>query len=762
MPRRRTLVSGQRPLARSLRLGMFVAAILGVVTGLFGWRQVENERRIDLEDVTGRAQVLAQQLSDRAMTALTMPSTEAQVFLAGPLEGYRRLVGYAVFRRDGSLVGAGMAMGEFSTEIEGTVRAALATNDDVVDITRAAGTRIHVLAKPLLDGERTVGALVVVHDVSHLDDRATARFAQYAFLILVETLVAIALVVSSTWVAYERPLSKLADWMRRLRLENVEEAPPGLPTTSLHSESDRLAASFRAARSTGRALSEAAVHAEQVWTRDRLRTHAVASLGEAHEIIVVSNREPYMHTRRDGRPHMMVPAGGLVTALDPVLEACGGLWIAHGAGDADRETADAAGRLTVPPGDARYTLRRVWLTREEEQGYYYGFSNEGLWPLCHLAHERPVFRATDWEQYRRVNRRFADTALDEAGTSKAVVLVQDYQLALVPRMIKEARPDLRVGLFWHIPWPNPEAFRVCPWRIEILEGMLGADLIGFHLQQYCNNFLDTVDRTIESKIDRDRFEVELRGSRTAVQPFPISVQPWSERTMIEGEELAAQTAALRDQHQLGDSFIAVGVDRIDYTKGLPERFRAVARLLEQYPQYRGRFTLVELGAPSRTHIPRYREHLDQLEALTDEINWKFQTDGWKPIRFLIAHHDAATVYEFLHMAQMCVVSSLHDGMNLVAKEYVAARGGGDGVLVLSEFAGAARELTDALIVNPYDIEQFAHALHHGMAMDRGERIARMQRMYSQVERNNIYRWAGNLLTALARTSPSGTGTGVSS
>jgi alpha,alpha-trehalose-phosphate synthase [UDP-forming] len=762
MPRRRTVPSGQRPLARSLRLGMFVAAILGVVTGVFAWRQVQNERRIDLEDVNSRAQVLAQQLSDRAMAALTMPSGEAHTYLEAPLDGYRRLLGYAVFRSDGSMAGAGRAMDEFSTEIEGAARAALSKSHDVIQVRRAAGTRIHVLAKPLIDGGRTAGALVVAHDVSYLDDRATARFAQYAFLILVETLVVIALVVSSTWVLFERPLSKLADWMRRLRLENVDEAPPGLPTTQLRSESDRLAASFRAARSTGRALSEAAVHAEQVWTRDRLRTHAVASLGEAHEIIVVSNREPYMHQRRDGRPQMMVPAGGLVTALDPVLEACGGLWIAHGAGDADRETADAAGRLTVPPGDARYTLRRVWLTREEEQGYYYGFSNEGLWPLCHLAHERPIFRTTDWEQYRRVNRRFADTAIEEAGKSKAVVLVQDYQLALVPRMIKDARPDLRVGLFWHIPWPNPEAFRVCPWRIEILEGMLGADLIGFHLQQYCNNFLDTVDRTIESKVDRDRFEIELRGSRTAVQPLPISVQPWSERTAMEGEALAAQTAALREQHLLGDSYVAVGVDRIDYTKGLPERLRAVARLLEQYPQYRGRFTLVELGAPSRTHIPRYREYLDQLEALTDEINWKYQTDGWKPIRMLIGHHDATAVYPFMHMAQMCIVSSLHDGMNLVAKEYVAAHNGSDGVLVLSEFAGAARELTDALIVNPYDIEQFAEAIRQGIEMDRGERIARMQRMYSQVERNNIYRWAGNLLTALARTSPSGSGAGVGS
>jgi trehalose 6-phosphate synthase len=327
-------------------------------------------------------------------------------------------------------------------------------------------------------------------------------------------------------------------------------------------------------------------------------------------------------------------------------------------------------------------------------------------------------------------------------------------------MIKEARPDLRVGLFWHIPWPNPEAFRICPWGAEILDGMLGADLMGFHLQQYGNNFLDTVDRVLESRLDWDHFSVELRGSRTLVRPFPISVQPWSERHVPEGDELARQVAALKEQHQLGDSFIAVGVDRIDYTKGLPERFRAVARLLEKYPQYRGRFTLVELGAPSRTHIPRYREHLDGLEALADEINWKFQTGGWKPIRFLVAHHDARTVHAFLRMAPMCIVSSLHDGMNLVAKEYIAARGGEDGALILSEFAGAARELADALIINPYDIEQFAEAIRYGLEMDPAERRARMQRLAQQVEENNIYRWAANFLMALATTRTPGAETAI--
>jgi trehalose 6-phosphate synthase len=748
----------RRGLSRSLRLGLLIAAIIGLVTGVLAWRQVQTEREIDIEDVTRRAHVLAQQLSDRTLQALALPDAPARAALQPRMEGYRRLLGYAVFRANGRLLAAGKAVHEFSDKLEAPAHAALQSGQEVTWNGRAAGMRVHALAQPLPEGGPAAGVLLVVHDVSYLDDRAVARLAQYAFWVLIITLLAVTLVVGSTWFTYERPLRKLAEWMRRLRTENVAEAPPpGLPSGRLRSESDRLAASFRAARSTGKALSEAALHSEQVWTPDRLRAHSLAALGEAHELIVVGNREPYMHQWRDGRPHAIVPAGGLVTALDPVLQACGGVWIAHGAGDADRESADGDGRLTVPPEDARYTLRRVWLTREEEDGYYYGFSNEGLWPLCHLAHERPVFRAGDWEHYRRVNRRFADATLEELGSGRAVVLVQDYQLALVPRMLKDARPDLRVGMFWHIPWPNPEAFRICPWGAQILDGLLGADLLGFHLQQYGNAFLDTVDRMLESRLDWDHFVVELGGHRTLVRPFPISVQPWSERHVSEGDELARQIAELKAQHQLrDDAYVAVGVDRIDYTKGLPERFRACARLLEKYPQYRGRFTLVELGAPSRTHIPRYREHLDGLEALADEINWKYQTDSWKPIRFLVGHHDARTVHAFLRMAPMCIVSSLHDGMNLVAKEYVAAQFSGDGVLVLSVFAGAARELSDALLINPYDTEEFADAIHHGMSMDAPERRVRMQRLSRQVEEHNVYRWAADFLAELARGSTSDT------
>jgi len=482
------------------------------------------------------------------------------------------------------------------------------------------------------------------------------------------------------------------------------------------------------------------------------------------KLYLVSNREPYMHEKDGPGIRCIVPAGGLVTALDPVMRVCDGLWIAHGSGDADRETVDGNDKLRVPPGEPAYTLKRVWLTREEEDGYYYGFANEGLWPLCHITHNRPMFRLEDWNHYRKVNEKFADALLAEiAGEEFPMVLVQDYHLALLPALIKEKRPDAKVAIFWHIPWPNPEAYGICPWRQEILQGMLGSDIIGFHIQFHCNNFLETVDRFLESKIDWEQFSVTRGGHSTLIKPFPISVSGEEAPGKSSPDERPVKEDLLR-RIGVRAEYLGVGVDRIDYTKGIPERFRAIERFFEKYPEYLERFAFVELGAPSRTHIKKYRDLTAEIEETVEKVNWRYRTKTWSPIVFLKAHHTHEAIEPWYKASDLCMVTSLHDGMNLVAKEFVSARDDEDGVLILSQFTGASRELKDAVIVNPYDIEQMADAICLSLRMAPADRTGRMRRMRMNVREYNIYRWAGKLVAELARlrltdgTSPSEAGT----
>jgi trehalose 6-phosphate synthase len=484
------------------------------------------------------------------------------------------------------------------------------------------------------------------------------------------------------------------------------------------------------------------------------------------KLIVVANREPYIHQRhvqpstglwswlRGTKETVKVdwtrPASGLVTALDPVMRACGGTWVAHGSGTADRETADRKGRLKVPPDKPSYTLRRVWMSPEEEQGYYYGLSNSALWPLCHIAYARPEFDEGDWNTYVAINRRFADAVLEEAGDSRAVVFVQDYHFALLPRFVKNARPDITVCQFWHIPWPNREAFRVCPWGETILDGMLGNDLLAFHLQYHCNNFLDTVDRTLESRVDYDNFSVWRGGRPTYVKPFPISIDPdlWAGPAKS-GDRKAEVRQTRRDLGMNGEQLI-VGVDRIDYTKGIPDRLKAFDRLLEKRREWRGRVTMLQIGAPSRDHLSRYKALGEEVEALVSSINTRYGTSHWKPIIFHHEHVTPERIATFYRAADVCVVSSLHDGMNLVAKEFIAARGDEQGVLLLSEFTGAARELDSAVLVNPYARDAFAEAMHNALTQPPDEQQRRMRALRMSVNSHTVYDWASALLQAAVR------------
>lgn len=486
-----------------------------------------------------------------------------------------------------------------------------------------------------------------------------------------------------------------------------------------------------------------------MWTKESLQELAQTRMGD-YLFIVASNREPYVHTYVGNEIQCVVPASGLTVALDPVMQACGGIWVAHGSGDADREKVDAFSKVAVPPDQPQYSLKRVWLSKEEEDGYYYGFSNEALWPLCHIAYTRPVFDEEDYTIYRRVNQLFAEEILEEVRGRKALVLVQDYHFALLPRFLKEGNSSVIVGQFWHIPWPNREAFRICPWQEEILSGLLGNDLLGFHIRYHCNNFLDTVDRAIEARVDYERYEVTREGKKTAVRPFPISVDFAEISQEAQKEEVEAEIERLKKKLGLSCDFIGIGLDRIDYTKGIPERFRAIGHFLEKNPEYLGRVVFVQAGVPSRIHIGSYKRLNEELDSLVEEINWKFSSDKWKPIVYLREHCSPLTLMALRRMADFCIVSSLHDGMNLVAKEFVASRYDEEGVLILSPFTGAARELTDALLVNPYATDHFAVTIKKALDMPRAERRRRMRRMRKIVQENNIYQWAADIITGLLK------------
>lgn len=472
-------------------------------------------------------------------------------------------------------------------------------------------------------------------------------------------------------------------------------------------------------------------------------------------VVVVSNREPCLHERTAGGIEMVRPASGLVTALEPIVRATRGIWVAHGSGSADRLVTDEKGRITITPEDPQYTLRRVWMTKKEENGYYYSISNRALWPLCHIAYTRPFFSRDDWELYKTVNQRFCEAILDEIRGEPAVVFIQDYHLALLPRMLRNERPDLKLVHFWHIPWPNREAFRIFPWGEELLDGLLGNDILGFHIQYHCNNFMDTVDRGIEAMVDYEHFRIQRGGHPTHIRAFPISV----DFRQI-GRDIASQRVAENRQRfirELGEEVLQtrlyVGVDRLDYTKGIAERIQGFDIMLKRYPDLAGKVTLLQLAAPTRMHLEEYRTVSDEIEQRVDEINWRHQTDGWVPIRFLRAHHDYYSVLAAYGMADVLMVTSLHDGMNLVAKEFLSARTDEDGVLLLSRYTGASRELPDALLVNPFDVDEVADAMHRAFHMTEKERKMRMRRLRRNVRRNTIFDWGLRIFEELETVMP---------
>jgi alpha,alpha-trehalose-phosphate synthase [UDP-forming] len=738
---------------RLLSARLIVSLILGVtlVSLCTSYYQVIVQKEALRKDLQRSAEVLGESLARNVERDLERDAQHTLQRTVQQFANREHLIGLAVYDPQGHLIAVTTSIEPLMASAPAILLQALRENHNTDAFLRTGEASIHIYALPLHRGDELIGALAIVQDAGYIRGESLRHWRETFLSALAHVFLIVLITVLIVRWSIAGPIARTAHWMKALRTGRgaIRIKVPDLELfRPLAREVATFAESLNTARSAAELEARLRETGESMWTADRLAVHVRDRL-EDGRLFVVSNREPYIHVRRGKAVEVSVPASGVVTAIEPVLQACDGTWVAHGSGDADLETVDAHDRLLVPPDDPRYTLRRVWLNKEEEEGYYYGFANEGLWPLCHIAHTRPLFRANDWKHYQEVNRKFADALLEEMeNVGRPVVLVQDYHFALLPRMIKERRPDARVAIFWHIPWPNPEAFAICPWQRELVDGLLGADLIGFHIQAHCTNFLQTVDRIVESRIDWEHFSVQRLDHLTTVRPFPISVEFADVAADPPPESAYEERAALLKTLGVEAALMGVGVDRMDYTKGILERFLAVERFLEKYPRYQGVFTFVQIGAPTRTHIRRYHDLQAEMEGEADRINWRFQAGQWKPIVLLNRQHSHKEIEAYYRAADLCLVTSLHDGMNLVAKEFVASRYDERGVLILSCFTGAARELRDALQVNPYDIDQTAEAIRAALEMQSEEKRMRMQRMRKVVREHNVYRWAGSLIGEL--------------
>lgn len=745
----------------TLRLIVSLILVIAVVACAFSYWQAQQEEIRLKNELERRSNIVAENLKDSASNILSSSYPhESLVQFLDRFSKRERILGTAIHDWQGQIVGSSSDIAEvFDTNPK-------IIGDNLQEIEKTGGDHgrflsinrqpVHAYSISFVPDEKNKYVFTIFSDASYIQERVMRIWINSFLRALIQALFVALTALVIIYLNVMTPIRRTTEWIKKIRLG---EHPEKLNSNEakllgpLANEISKMAKSLEMARLSAEEEAKLRQMTQSLWTSERLKEFVKTKL-ENRLLFVVSNREPYMHIKKGKDIECIVPASGMVTAIEPVLKACGGTWIAHGSGDADRLVVDKHDRLKVPPEEPQYVLRRVWISKSEEEGYYYGFANEGLWPLCHIAHTRPTFRESNWQDYKAVNEKFAKVVLEEIeNTQEPCVLIQDYHFALLPELIKKSRPDARVAIFWHIPWPNPESFGICPWQKEVLQGMLGADIIGFHTQFHCNNFIETVDRFLESRIDYEHFTVNREGQTTWIKPFPISIAFTGNAFSQDiTEDLSApqDKQELLKPYNLQAEFIGVGVDRLDYTKGILERLWSVENFLERNPKYIGRFTFVELGAPSRTLIPKYQEFVNEIEKETERINNLFKAKNWKAILLLKKHHSHKDIFPFYRLADLCLVTSLHDGMNLVAKEFVTARHDEQGVLILSQFTGAARELSDALIVNPYDIKQTAESIHTALLMPPNEQKRRMQNMQSIVKDRNIYRWAADLVDELAK------------
>jgi trehalose-6-phosphate synthase len=734
-----------------INLSYILSAILAValVAMVFTFLEVSNERSRLRSELMNRSSIIAEEFSKFHVADTGIDQLEYQTRISDSLSKHYNLLGSTIFfdNKFVSLNSSVKPYEKFSTNY-----AILSVNSDSSygSFFRSGGKSIYQFIKPTGQGRITKGALIIYTDAGYI--KALLRkitmgsFLRFFIQVL---LIVIATTLLIRWGIF-KPINKIVNWAKAVKDGNLEQLNDNYPVgflEPLRREITSIAYAMQEARAIAEEEAKLRTLAEAIWTPDRLKEEIRKILPD-RTMIVVSNREPYMHIHSGKEIKCIVPASGMVTAVEPILKACGGLWVASGTGDADKETVDKYNKIPVPPNEEKYVLKRVWISHEEEKYFYYGFSNEGLWPLCHLAHTRPVFRKKDWDYYKRVNNKFAKAVLEEIkNLEQSFVLVQDYHFALLPELIKKVRPDTTVAIFWHIPWPNPESFSICPWQPELLRGMLGADLIGFHTPYHCYNFLETVNNSIDSRVIRENLSVKIGKQTTFVKSFPISIS-FTLKDYEKKDDEIVDIAKLLDSYGIKAQYMGVGVERIDYTKGILERFLAVERFLEKYPAYNGKFTFVQIGAPSRTLIKSYSDIVNAVENEAARINMKYKIKDWKPILLLMRHHSHEEIMPFYKAANLCMVTSLHDGMNLVAKEFVASRSNNDGVLILSRFTGASQELQGALIINPYNIEQMSDAIKNALEMPLKNQKYRMKQMRQVIMEHNIYSWAANLIRTM--------------
>lgn len=719
---------------------------LAIVIGGLTLSQANGEELALSADLQYRTHTLADSLVESLEPAVNAQATSSVQRVVDRIAASQGVVGLGIFSASSTLISRSAALPDTDPYLPLVIQAI--GTDDVASLFRVSGTHYRfVFAEPLHRGDAVSGVLVIVQNADYIQTAVWKIWLDNLWRLLVLSIIfGGAFFVLVRWV-FLRPLSQMAEAMAAVRKGRGADVS-ALSHELFHplsSEIVRMTQSLQHARAS--ASEEARMRLEELdspWTAARLAEFVKAQL-KGRPIFVVSNREPYLHHREDGTVRWMRPAGGAVTALESVMEACGGMWIAHGSGDADKETADQDGKLAVPPDEPKYALKRVWLSDDEVKGYYTGFSNEALWPLCHQAHIRPIFRQEDWKAYRAVNGAFAKALLQEMRhVERPLVLVQDYHLALLPELIKRARPDAQIAIFWHIPWPSASAFSICPWRKELLDGILGADIIGFHTQQYCNDFLDTVSAEIEARIDLEHFSVTRAEHTSYIKPFPISIAYPGD-----AEPRGAPDREAPARYGVKTEF-ALGVDRLDYTKGIVERFKGLECFFAEHPEYLGKFALLQIASPSRESVEKYRQYSEEVAAEAARINAAIGTGSWKPIILVRRNLSRKELVPLYQLAKACVITSLHDGMNLVAKEFVAARTEEDGVLILSQFTGAARDLKAALIVNPYSAEETAAALYAAVTMSPTEQHQRMKALRESVSDYNVFRWAAELIKALTR------------